>query len=1520
MMSRVVGCALFGIVIFLKSDPLACGAVVPFKNKAVLSSTVTNARAVCSGDVDGDADLDLVAVSTDGLLYWWENTDGALTSPSEHLVSDAFPGVQAICVSDVDGDADLDILAASSTSAEIAWWENLGGLGTNWVEHSVATGFSSARVVRTADIDRDGDLDVLGAAAADGVAWWENLAGAGTNWNEHAVVTAAAFVDAQSVAAADMDGDGDPDLIGAAGSGGQITWWENADGTGTNWVTQPVTATAVGASLVRVADVDRDGAHDIIIAQASPGNQVAWWRNTDGAGTAWSEVVLPGALAGAASMEAADFDGDGDLDVVAAGADADEVAWWEQTGPPILPANWAKHTVDATFDGASSVIVRDLDGDGDLDVAGSAAALNQVAWWENHTVHGSAVYARDRTAGAFSYAYICGIADFDGDAAPDIFAGTSTFGAGPKLVWYHNTDGSAASWDVHTVSEAASGIRPFHGVAADMDRDGDPDIVATYFEANTLAWWENVSGLSSNWPQHTLSTNYYRARFVAVGDLDGDGDPDVCASNTDSAGELRWWRNLDGAGTAWSQSLIDGPLNNPFGVDVVDIDGDGSLDVVCAIKLGGAVKWYRNTVGDGSVWTTNTISSDSQAASVRGADVDLDGDMDIVMGRGASGSNVKWYENRNGDGTLWWNRVVESSFPNTLDAMAMDLDRDGDMDILASKYGGSGGDMAWWENTDGTAMNWVKRDVAGGNYEGISYFGAGDLDADGALDLAFSAGPNSNRVGWIRNEGGQFGVPTTDIALDPMGHGLPQEALRIDFSHRGRGGDPTIGLESLDLLFTSDAGTPLGTAALTGLVAGIYLHADNGDGLFNDASDVLISSVSPPTPTAGVQTITCNPSDPNVQAAAASAKRFFVALVLQSDAFVQAPNTFRIVHLTEATAVARDVAHALPVALEFTANVTSKVVTAGMNADLGLVKTGPVSYGAGDSILYTLTVTNAGPEIAVDVVVTDLLPPEAQPTGMVVTNIGTLAVGGTTSIAVSAAIDSAHLGPVTNAASVTSGSADPDEGNNTDLVVTDIHAEGNVVVAKSVPSETYLGGDLAYSIVVSNLGPSLVRHVVVTDTLPAEVVYDPAGATVAMPGNVGRFNLDEQPAADGTTIHDTSGAGAHGVLHTGEGAADKSIAGKFSGALTFDAVDDYISHGATLPKQAGTIAHWLRSSTQSGIGLAYYEADSDGYDGSFGGTAHIDRLEIITARWYNYWWFGYQDGFGYDGTYLYEYDPAMLDTWTHVAATWDRSGDIVLYVNGSEKQRMDISGFSFSTHVPTVRRLGRPGTASNYFQGEIDDVIVLDYALSPAEILSLYDRATGFGSLSGTDVVSCEVGALQPGQSAMLTLPVTAPSDAVGPVVNSCVAGQEAVFVDTNPADNSDSAVFTVAADYDMDTMGDLWEQDHGLSPTNALDAALNPDGDSSVNWEEHVLDTDPGVSNAAFRIVTFSNGAGPTAYFPTSSNRVYSLEVAEDPGSPPWISVPGQELVPGTGATDSLVDTNSPLPSSSYRIKVSVP
>ncbi len=171
-------------------------------------------------------------------------------------------------------------------------------------------------------------------------------------------------------------------------------------------------------------------------------------------------------------------------------------------------------------------------------------------------------------------------------------------------------------------------------------------------------------------------------------------------------------------------------------------------------------------------------------------------------------------------------------------------------------------------------------------------------------------------------------------------------------------------------------------------------------------------------------------------------------------------------------------------------------------ADLSIAKSdSPDPVIAGTALSYTVTVMNAGPSPAQNVVVTDTLPAGVtfvstvgcmnDPAGVPACNLGNVAVGVPVQYAINVTVDSGTLGVITNQASVASSTIDPNSANNSTTQGTTVLAEADLVITKSDDVDPVVaGGTLVYTVAVQNLGPSDAQGVVVSDTLPAEVTLD----------------------------------------------------------------------------------------------------------------------------------------------------------------------------------------------------------------------------------------------------------------------------------------------------------------------------------------------------------------------------------------------------------------------------------------------
>jgi len=295
-----------------------------------------------------------------------------------YTVDEEFSGASSVYSEDINGDGDMDVVCAAFKDDEIIWWENLDGLGTSWTEHTVDGDFDGALSVYSEDINGDGDMDILGAARfAYDITWWENLDGIGTSWSEHTVDDD--FENACSVYSDDIDSDGDMDILGAANYANDITWWENSNGLGTSWIEHTVDGNFGSAWCVYSEDINGDGDIDILGA-AWGDDDITWWENLDGLGTSWTEHNIESNFNSAMSVYSQDIDGDGDMDVLGVATEDDDITWWENLNG--LGTSWTEHTVDGNFDGASSVYSEDINGDGDMDILGAAYDDDDITWWD----------------------------------------------------------------------------------------------------------------------------------------------------------------------------------------------------------------------------------------------------------------------------------------------------------------------------------------------------------------------------------------------------------------------------------------------------------------------------------------------------------------------------------------------------------------------------------------------------------------------------------------------------------------------------------------------------------------------------------------------------------------------------------------------------------------------------------------------------------------------------------------------------------------------------------------------------------------------------------------------------------------------------------------------------------------------------------------------------------------------------------------------------------------------------------
>ena len=735
--------------------------------------------AIAVADLDGDGDADLVTGSSDdgsGELGWHENLDGAGSFGQLQLISGGASSVRSVAAADLDGDADLDVAFADD---RVAWFENLGG-GSFGAEQPVSTAGGGPQSVVASDLDGDGDNDLLVALASEGrLAWYEN---SGTGAFGPAQDLDPDELGGTSALAADLDGDGDADVV--ANRGGSISWYENLDGAGGFGPGQLVSLELEAPFRLAAADLDGDGDQDLVAAVYSSigGRGIVWQENLDGAGSFGPRRQLAGLAGDPYPVHPADLDGDGDVDLLAASEYGGTIYWHENASdglgdacdicPSAIDPDQGDADADGTGDACDPCTDTDADGFGDPGFAAATCAPDICPALANPLQEDQDADGAGDACDACPFDPdddldadgVCGEADgcpatFDpGQADADADGQGDACDPCPSIAGEPGAESEPAG-SFGTARLVATTDGATFADAADLDGDGDVDVVTASFPDSRIAWHPNVGGAFA--PARAISSLAFEIEFVAAADLDGDGDADVLSG---SHGYGSQWYENDGQGRFGPPRLLAVSVSAWVGSG--DLDGDGDLDAVTSF---GALRWHENA--GGAFGLPHEIHP-TGAKRTHTVDLDGDADADVLVG-GSAG--VRWFENIDGLGDFGPEQIIT---PTAMEVVhAADLDGDGDEDVL------SGPGVSWYENLDGSGTFGPARMISYALYD-VEAVKTADLDEDGDLDVIF-ASYYDDKVAWYENVdgagnfGGQRILSTTAVGplsiavADLNGDGTP---------------------------------------------------------------------------------------------------------------------------------------------------------------------------------------------------------------------------------------------------------------------------------------------------------------------------------------------------------------------------------------------------------------------------------------------------------------------------------------------------------------------------------------------------------------------------------------------------------------------------------------------------------------------------------------------------------------------------------------------------------------------------
>ncbi len=357
-----------------------------------------------------------------------------------------------------------------------------------------------------------------------------------------------------SVSIGDLDGDGKPDLVTANSGAINISILRNISTTGN------INASSFAAKVdfatgnpyfVAIGDLDGDGKPDLVVTNTNT-TTISILHNTSTAGnidaSSFAAPIDFTVGTNPISVAIADVDGDGKPDLLVANSTTFNVSVLRNTSTQgVINASSFASKIDFTIGSGTepvSVATRDLDGDGKLDIVVSNLTGTTLSVLRNTSTKGIINASSFATKVDFTVGnspYTVAIGDLDQDGKPDLAVPTSSGQFAISVLRNTSTSGTINAGSFAAKVDFITGNNPQGAAIGDLDGDAKPDIVVSnsYAITNSISVFRNTStpgiiDASSFAPKVDFTTGI-NPRSVAIGDLDGDGIPEIVAANGNAA-------------------------------------------------------------------------------------------------------------------------------------------------------------------------------------------------------------------------------------------------------------------------------------------------------------------------------------------------------------------------------------------------------------------------------------------------------------------------------------------------------------------------------------------------------------------------------------------------------------------------------------------------------------------------------------------------------------------------------------------------------------------------------------------------------------------------------------------------------------------------------------------------------------------------------------------------------------------------------------------------------------------------
>lgn len=607
-------------------------------------------------DLDNDGTIEVVAAfPAYNALKSFEGLGALSSTYGNNFGVPSQPNVRWVTVADVNGDGLADLVTSDGASYVQTLIHD--GTATKYVEGTRIALTDSIGDLRAADFNADGLIDLVTIGTAGGISVY---LGAQDGTFSKRVDTSSERL--QSLSMGDLDADGYLDLV-TTDNRTIVKWYGTGDG---DFIPQPLIFAQVAA--VKILDVDGDGLNDIVIAE-SPGRTLCMWPAAAD-GVSFSDATCTLTSGDPSDLAIADFDGDGANDIAVTSTDLAAVEFFHVGRDGFRDWGAKRRRTTTLAARAGTLEVADIDANGLLDVITVAAEKNYVAF---HFGAGTAEFPRTKRLSLGNTARATTVGDFDNDGKLDVAIVTSdnTLAVPLPNQAVVATSALAESYDriaaadlngdhkldlVLGLSGTTRGMAMLgHGdgkfttgahfmtgnpiadlAVGDLDADGVVDLaIAT---SSPLVEVARGSGTGSGrFPTFNRFSASAVGSRVAIADFNEDGIPDLVVGDEGSGMAVvtgRGKMNFDFTRT----SLTGLPTRD---MAVADFDGDGHLDVLSSDLASRAlVLSFGN--GDGTFAEPYVFSVGVVPSRIAIGDFNRDARLDIAMSDQSAAAFAVW--------------------------------------------------------------------------------------------------------------------------------------------------------------------------------------------------------------------------------------------------------------------------------------------------------------------------------------------------------------------------------------------------------------------------------------------------------------------------------------------------------------------------------------------------------------------------------------------------------------------------------------------------------------------------------------------------------------------------------------------------------------------------------------------------------------------------------------------------------------------------------------------------------------